>query len=277
MQQLKSIEEVLELHSEMFKDELSTLHGIMAKILVNPEVNPKFCKSRPLPFAMKSRVDAELDRLKKAGTISPVKHSEWAAPVVSVIKRDNTICLCGDYKLIVNQAATTETYPLPWIEELMATLSGGTVFSKIDLASAYQQVPLDDESKKLLTINTHRGVFLYNRLAFGVSSTTSIFQQIMENLMKDLDVVVYLDDLLITGKTEQDHVQKLQKVLQRLQESGLRVKKSKCKFGKKQIEYLGHVLNNHGIYPSPDKLKAIKNTPVPSCVKELRVFLGLMN
>ncbi|XP_041957495.1 uncharacterized protein K02A2.6-like [Alosa sapidissima] len=237
----------------------------------------KFCKSRPLPFAMKSRVDAELDQLEKAGIISPVKHSEWVAPVVPLVKRDNTIRLCGDYKLTVNQAATTETYPLPRIEELMATLSGGTIFSKIDLASAYQQVLLEDESKKLLTINTHRGLFMYNRLAFGVSSAPSIFQSIMENLMKDLDIVICLDDLLITGKTEHEHLQKLQKVLQRLQESGLRVKKSKCEFGKEQIEYLGHVLNIQGIHPSPDKVKVIKDAPAPSSVKELRAFLGLVN
>lgn len=277
MHEPKSIEEVLKLHSEVFKDELGTLRGIKARILVNPEVNPKFCKSRPLPFAMKARVDAELDRLEKAGIITSVKHSEWAAPVVPVVKRDNTIRLCGDYKLTVNQAATTETYPLPRIEELMATLSGGKIFSKIDLASAYQQVLLEDESKTLLTINTHRGLFMYNRLAFGVSSAPSIFQRIMENLMKDLDVVLYLDDLLITGKTELDHLQKLQKVLQRLQQCGLRVKQSKCEFGKKQIEYLGHVLNSQGIHPSPDKVKAIKEAPAPTSVKELRAFLGLVN
>lgn len=105
----------------------------------------------------------------------------------------------------------------------MATLSGGTVFSKIDLASAYQQVLLDDESKQLLTINTHRGLFVYNRLPFGVSSAPSIFQRIMENIMKDLDVVVYLDDLLVTGRTEHEHLLRLQAVLQRLKENGLRV------------------------------------------------------
>lgn len=133
MPQQKSIEEVLELHSEVFKDELGT-KMIKATILVNPEIRPKFCKSSPLPFAMKVQVDAELDRMEKANIITPVKHSEWAAPVVPVVKKDNTIRLWGDYKLTVNQAATTETYPLPWIEELMATLSGGTVFLKIDLA-----------------------------------------------------------------------------------------------------------------------------------------------
>lgn len=96
--------------------------------------------------------------------------------------------------------------------------------------------------------------------------------------MKDLNVVnVYLDNLLVTGKTEQEHLQKLQKVLQRLQESGLRVKKSKCEFGKKQIEYSGHVLNSQGIHPSLDKVKVINDAPAPTCVKELRDFLGLVN
>ena len=117
---------------------------------------------------MKARVDAELDRLQKAGIISPVKHSEWAAPVVPVVKKDNYIRLCGDYKMTLNQATTTETYPLSRIEELMSTLSSGKLFSKLDLASAYQQVLLEEDSKKLLTVNTHRGLFVYNRLAFGV-------------------------------------------------------------------------------------------------------------
>nr|XP_055073117.1 uncharacterized protein K02A2.6-like [Misgurnus anguillicaudatus] len=275
--QPKTLQEVLDLCPDVFKDELGTLSGLKAKILVNPEVSPRFCKARPLPFAMKAQVDAELDRLEKAGIISPVKHSEWAAPIVPVIKKDKTIRLCGDYKLTVNQAAITETYPLPRVEELMATLSGGTVFSKIDLASAYQQVLVEDECKLLLTINTHRGLFVYNRLPFGVSSAPSIFQRIMENIMKDLDVVVYLDDLLVTGRTEQEHLLRLQAVLKRLQENGLRVKKSKCEFGKKQIEYLGFVLDSKGLHPSPDKVTAIKDAPAPTCVKELRAFLGLVN
>lgn len=277
VQQVTSIEEVLESCSEVFKEELGTLRGLKAKIRVNPEISPRFCKARPLPFSMKAQVDAELDRLEKAGIITPVKYSEWAAPIVPVVKKDKTLRLCGDYKLTVNQAVTTEIYPLPRIEELMATLSGGTMFSKIDLASAYQQVLLEDESKELLTINTHRGLFVYNRLPFGVSSAPSIFQRIMENLMRDLDVIVYLDDLLVTGKTEQEHLQRLQAVLKRLQENGLRVKKSKCEFGKSQIEYLGFVLNSQGLHPSPDKVDAVKNAPVPTCVKELKAFLGLVN
>lgn len=137
-------------HSELFKDEQGTLNGIKAKILVNSKISPKFCKTHPLPFATKSYADTELDRLEKVGIITPIRYSEWAVPVAPVVKQDNIVRLCGDNQLTVNQPATSETYPLPRIQELLA-LSGGTVFSKTDFASAYQQVLQEDESKKLLT------------------------------------------------------------------------------------------------------------------------------
>ncbi|KAJ8352214.1 hypothetical protein SKAU_G00236900 [Synaphobranchus kaupii] len=207
---------------------------------------------------MKDTVEAELRRLEEANIISPVKHSEWAAPIVPVLKKDKSLRICGDYKVSANQAVETETYPLPRLEELLATLSG-------------------DVSKKYTTINTHRGLFVYNRLPFRISSAPSIFQRIMENLMKDLPVVVFLDDLLVTGRTEKEHLDNLQKVLQRLQENGLRVKHPKCEFAKTRIEYLGHVLDEHGIHPSKDKVRAIQEAPAPTNITELQAFLGLFN
>ncbi|KAK9515825.1 hypothetical protein VZT92_026433 [Zoarces viviparus] len=269
-----SLSEVLDKYSEVFREELGTLKDVKASIRVKPDAPPKFCKHRPLPFAMKDRVEEELRKLEEANIISPVKHSKWAAPVVPVVKKDKSLRLCGDYKVSANQAVETETYPLPRLEELLATLSGGKIFSKIDLATAYQQVLLDDDSKKYTTINTHRGLFVYNRLPFGISSAPSIFQRIMENLMKGLPVVVFLDDLLIMGRTEKEHLHNLQKVLQRLQE---RVKRSKCEFGKTRVEYLGHVLDEQGIHPSKDKVRAIQEAPAPTNVKELQAFLGLFN
>ena len=273
----KSIPDVLAKYSQVFKDELGTLKDIKATISVKPDATPRFHKARPLPFAMKARVEEELGRLERENVISPLKHSEWAAPVVPVVKRDGTIRLCGDYKVTVNQATNTDTYPLPRIEEVLATLSGGKLFSKIDLASAYQQVLLDEDSKKYTAINTHKGLFVYNRLCFGVNSAVSIFQRIMENIMKDLNVVVYLDDLLVMGKDDAQHLRNLDRVLQRLQENGLRVKKSKCEFGRTRIEYLGHVLDEKGVYRSKDKVRAIHEAPAPTNVKELRAFLGLVN
>ncbi|XP_019711498.1 uncharacterized protein K02A2.6-like [Hippocampus comes] len=260
----KSIREVLAKHDDVFTDELGTLKDIKATISVKPDTVPKFHKARVLPFAMKEKVEKELERLEKDGVITPVKHSEWAAPVVPVPKRDGGLRLCGDYKITVNQAINTETHPLPRIEEVLATLCGGKIFSKIDLAAAYQQILLDDDSKKFTTINTHKGLFVYNRLCFGVNSAVSIFQRIMETLMKDLNVVVYLDDLLVMGRDESEHLTNLDRVLQRLKENGLRVKKTKCDFGKTQIEYLGHVLDGKGVYPSKDKVRAIHDAPAPT-------------
>lgn len=111
-------------YSEVLNEELGTLRDIKASIIVKPDVPPKFCKHRPLQFAIKERVEKELKRLEEANIISPVKDSEWAAPIVPVEKRDQSLCLCGDYKVSVNQALETDSYPLPRLEELLANLSG---------------------------------------------------------------------------------------------------------------------------------------------------------
>ncbi len=148
----------------------------------------------------------KLDRLEKNNVISPVKFSKWAAPIVPVLKRDGKIRICGDYKLPVNQATKTDPYPLPRIEDLFASLTKGQSFTKLDLAHTYQQIPLSDEAKELTTINTHKGT-QYNRLPFGVASAPAIFQRTMESLLQGLPhVCAYLDDLLITGPTDEEHL-----------------------------------------------------------------------
>ena len=105
-------------------------------------------------------MDKELDHLVKEGVIQPVTHSDWAAPMVPVVKHDGSVRLCGDYKITVNKITKFDSYPLPSIDDLFASLSGGQTFTKLDLAHAYLQVPLHAESKKFTTINTHRGLFI---------------------------------------------------------------------------------------------------------------------
>ena len=146
--------------------------------------------------------------------IEPVQFSDWAAPIVPVLKRDGSVRACGDYKVTVNQAARLDTYPLPRIDDLFASLSGGKTFTKLDLAHAYQQVPLDEESKKLVVVNMHKCLFRYNRLPFGVSSAPAIFQRTIEGILRGVPgVCVYLDDILITGTTDDDHLKNLEAVL----------------------------------------------------------------
>ena len=112
-------------HRLLFADELGPVQGMKAKFHINKDATPKFCKARPVPYALKSKVEDELSRLEKEGVIRPVEFSQWAAPIVPIVKGDGTIRICGDYKLTVNRVAKTDSYPLPYIEDLFASLIGG--------------------------------------------------------------------------------------------------------------------------------------------------------
>ena len=273
-----NLQGVLNQFSEVFKKELGTVLGVKAKMHVEPGTSPIFHKSRPVPFSLRAKVEAELDRLLREGIIEPVRYSDWAAPIVPVPKGDDTVRICGDYKVTINRAAKIDRYPLPRIEDLFATLAGGKLFTKLDLSHAYQQVELEEESRELVCINTHKGLFRYKRLPFGVASAPSIFQRVMDTLLQGIPgVCVYIDDILITGKNNEEHLANLAGVLNRLSESGVRLKREKCSFLLPSVEYLGHVISAEGLKTSESKVKAVTNAPTPTSVSELRSFLGLVN
>ena len=249
-----------------------------AKLHLDPNATLRFCKARPVPHALREKVENEFSRLEADGIIEPVQFSKWAAPVVPVLKQDGSIRICGDYKLTINKAAKLDPYPLPKIEDLFARLAGGKKFSKLDIAHAYQQIPLDEDSKHSVTINTHKGLYKYNRLSFGVHSAPAIFQRAMEGLLRDIpSTVVYLDDILVTGKTEVEHLENLEAVLTRLEDEGLTLKKPKCQFFLEEVEYLGHKISAAGLQPSDKKIQAIIDAPQPQDVTQVRAFLGMVN
>ena len=249
-----------------------------ATIHVPSNVQPHFYKARPLPYAMKEKVEQELDRLQKAGVITPVEFSDWAAPIVPVVKSDGSLRICGDYSVTVNAVSKLDNYPLPRVEDLFTAMSGSTLFTKLDLTHAYQQLCLSPESKKYTTINTSKGLFHYERLPFGISSAPGIFQRTIETLLKDLPgVVAYIDDLLVTGSNKEQHLQNLDRVMTRLESAGVTLKRSKCVFLTPSVEYLGHVIDKEGLHPSQEKVRAIQEAPEPTNVSELKSFLGLIN
>ncbi|XP_049520329.1 uncharacterized protein K02A2.6-like [Dermacentor silvarum] len=131
-------------------------------------------------------VSEEIDRLVNEGLLSLVTSSEWATPLVPVVKKDGQLRLCGDFRLTVNAATLKEQYPLPWVDNIVANLNGGEVFSTLDLRNAYNQLPLDEDSKKLGFFNIHKGLHCFNRLAFGVSSAPAIFQRRMEAVLSEI-------------------------------------------------------------------------------------------
>ena len=273
-----SLDKIISKHAPVFKEELGLVKGVTAKLHVDPTATPRFCKARSVPYALRSRIEQELTRLEDSGIIERVEFSDWATPIVPVVKPDGSVRICGDYKLTANRVAKLDTYPLPRIEDLFASLSGGKQFSKLDLAHAYQQIPLDKESKKLVVINTHKGLYQYNRLPFGIASAPAIFQKAMEGLLQGIEhVTVYIDDILVTGRTEEEHLQNLEEVLSRLEKAGIRLKKSKCAFMLPSVEYLGHTISAEGLHPTSEKIKAIQDAPTPRDVPQLRSFLGLLN
>lgn len=274
----KRVEGLLQCYPEVFAETLGTITPFMAKLSVNPEAPPKFFKPRPVPFALRDRVGSELDRLEREGVLERTSYSEWAAPVVVVPKQDGNLRLCGDFKVTINSALDIDQYPLPKPADIFATLSGGQRFTTLDLTHAYNQLQLDEESRKFATINTHQGLYRYTRLPFGIASAPAVFQRTMDAILQGLDgVACYIDDILVTGKTDEEHLARLEEVLKRLHKHGVHVKRAKCQFLKSHVIFLGHRIDAQGIHPTEDKLKAIVEAPAPKNVQELRSFLGLVN
>ncbi|CAC5370729.1 unnamed protein product [Mytilus coruscus] len=251
---------ILEANKEVFKDELGTVKGMKVKIYVDESAVPKYFKARPLLYALKDKVEMELIRLEKEGQIQQVEFSDWAAPMVPVVKENGSIRICGDYK------------------DLYATLGGGQEYTKLDLNQAYQQTELDEDSKRYVTINTHKGLFRYNRLPYGEASSPGIFQRTLENVVQGIsNVLVRVDDILITGKTREEHLNTLSEVLSRFKRIGIRLKKQKCVFMAELVVYLGFKINKHGIYPVESKVEAIDKAPSLTNVTELKAYLEMLN
>ena len=228
-------------YQEVFSETLGTINPFQASLSVKADARPKFFKPRSVPFALHEQVNRELERLEGEGVIEKTPYSEWAAPIVAVPKRDGRLRLCGDYKVTVNPVLDMEQYPLPKPEDIFATLSGGEKFTTLDLSHAYNQVVLDQDSRKYVTINTPKGLYRYTRLPFGIASAPAIFQRIMDTILQGIPgVSVYIDDVSITGKNDKEHLERLDEVLRRFRQHGIHVKWAKCRFLKPQVDLLGH-------------------------------------
>ena len=152
---------ILEKYQQIFQEGLGLLRGYKAKIHIDPKAIQKYFKARSVPYSLKAKIEELLEKLVKEGVIEPIQYSEWAAPIVPVVKldNDNTVRICGDFRVTINSVFTLDRYPIPKIEDLLATL---TYLHKIRFKQAYQQLPLDDDSKQYAVINTHKGLFRYS-------------------------------------------------------------------------------------------------------------------
>ncbi|CAH8288100.1 unnamed protein product [Schistosoma rodhaini] len=263
---------------ELFQPGLGLCSTTEAVLKLQPEATPVFRPKRPVPYASLPLVDAELQRLETEGVLVPVSYSSWAAPIVVVKKSNGSIRICADFSTGLNAALQQHHYPLPIPDDLFTILNGGTYFAKLDLADAYLQIPVARESRELLTINTHRGLFQYTRLPFGIKTAPAIFQQIMDTILADVPgVATYLDDVLIVGSTADELHSRTYLVLQRLQDNGFRLRSEKCQFFLRSVKYLGFIFDASGRHPDPQNTHAIQQMPAPTDVSSLRSFLGMVS
>jgi hypothetical protein len=225
----------------------------------------------------------ELEELKKQikelqdkGFIRP-SSSPWGAPAIFVDKKDGTQRMCVDYRSL-NEVTIKNKYPLPRIDDLFDQLRDAYVFSKIDLRSGYHQLKIRASDIPKTAFTTRYGLYEYTVMSFGLTNAPAYFIYLMNKVfMEYLDkfVVVFIDDILVFFKTEEEHAEHLRLVLQKLREHQLYAKRSKCEFWLKEVSFLGHVVSNGGISVDPSKVKDVLNWKPPTNVSEIRSFLGL--
>uniref|UniRef100_A0A914WMU4 RNA-directed DNA polymerase n=1 Tax=Plectus sambesii TaxID=2011161 RepID=A0A914WMU4_9BILA len=271
---------VLDKYTATFSPGLGRCNKAHAKLHLRPDARPRFFKPRPVPFARLQSTKEELQRNVDMGVLEKIDFNKrgYAAPIVVVAKPNGKVGICGDFKVTVNQQIHVDEHAIPTIDEIFTKMNGGEKFSNLDLADAYLQVELEEDSKDLLAINTPFGLYRYNRMPFGIASAPAIFQRIMDQLLADVPYcAAYLDDILISGRTEEEHIATLEQVLSRLQDAGLKCNREKCSFFKDEVKYLGHIISAEGKRPDPSKTSAILKMPAPTSADEVSSFLGKIN
>ena len=228
------LRELTEKYQDVFNDKIGTLKGVKAKFILKDGSQPKFHKARQVSYALCPKVEAELKRLEQQEIITKTNWSQWVTPIVPVPKKDGTVRLCGDFKVSINPKLHVDQYPLPRFDDIFSTLAGGQRFSKIDLRQAYLQMEVEEESKKLLTINTSQGLFKHNRLVFGVASAPAIWQRTIDQVLDGNHGIpgtkCILDNMVVTEETDGEHLRSLEMVLKWLHEYGLKANTKKCEF-----------------------------------------------
>ena len=231
---------------------------------------------RRIPPHQLSEVRDLLQKLADQGVIRQSK-SPYASPVVLVKKKDGSLRMCIDYRQL-NAKTVKDSFPLPRIEESLEALKGARYFSSLDLAHGYHQVAMDKASIEATAFRLPFGLYEYTRMPFGLVNAPGTFQRVMESCLGDMnlsDLLIYLDDILIYSDSVSEHIARLDKVLERLGEFGLKVKGKKCKLFQTEVVYLGHVVSAEGIKVDDEKVQKVKEWPTPKTAEHLRSFLGL--
>jgi len=268
------LDSLLKEYSDIFEG-LGRVNNFEHKITIDPEVKPVSQHLRRIPVSQVEAVNNELDRMLEQDVIEEVNEpSPWVSNLVIVPKKSGDLRVCCDLRE-VNKAVIRERYVLPKVDDTLHAMRGSKYFAKIDAKSGFFQLPLADESRYITTFITPRGCYRFKRTPFGLSDASEAFQKMMEKMLFGIEGVrISIDDVVIHAPTMAELAKRLRQVFEQCRQFNLKLNKGKCEFGVRQISILGHVVSANGIEPDPTKTEAIKATPPPENVSDLRSFLG---
>jgi hypothetical protein len=256
----RELDRVLSRYPVMNEDPVLTYppeRGVTHKIVLKSDKQPRQRGYR-MSELERQALGEQLQDLLARGLIQPSK-SPFASPIIFVRKKDGSLRMCVDYRAI-NEITVKDRYPLPRIDELLDRLRGAKIFSKLDLASGYHQVRMDEASIPMTAFSCEKGLFEYRVMPFGLCNAPATFQSMMNEVLSGLEfALVYLDDVLIFSTGEAEHLRHLDTVCQRLQQQELYAQRAKCEFGTDRTEFLGHIVSAAGIECDPRKLAACSN------------------
>ena len=275
--------DIFKSYADVFDGGLGRLPG-KAHLQVDPTVTPVIAPLRRTAVSLKPKLKQELERLQKMEVIQQVDEpTDWVSQFVTRTKKSGDLRICIDPGQL-DKALKREHYQLPIIEEVLPELAQAKVFSKLDLASGYWHIELDEESSLLTTFNTPFGRYKWRRLPFGICVSSEIFQKRLHQALEGLDGVLCIaDDIIVYGKGEtledanRNHDQSLQNLLQRCRDKGIKLNKEKTELRKSEICFIGHRATKDGLGPDPSKIEVIKNLPKPTDVAGVRRFSGFVN
>ena len=270
-------EALQEKYPEVFSG-VGKLKDRTVQLHIDPNVKPVVQPIRRTPFSLRSKVEEKVKELIDLDIIEPAAGpTPWVYPVVVVPKSQGDIRLCIDMRR-ANEAILRERHPIPTVDEILQSLNGSKVFSKLDLRWGYHQLELTDDSREITTFMTHCGLFRYKRLLFGVNSASEQYQHEVQTALAGIDGQENIsDDIIVHGKDQAKHDAHLELVIKRLGERGLTLNAAKCQFSMDELTFVGMVLSASGISCAADKVEAIVSAREPQNVSETRSFLGLVN
>jgi len=269
-------EEIVKQYKDVFDDEIGCLPGEY-DIKVDESVIPVVHPPRPVPVALREKVKVELKRLEDAGIIKKVTEpTPWVNSMVVVSKKNSErVRICID-PTDLNKAIQREHFPMNNIDEIVTRLHGSTYYSTLDANMGYFQVKLTEKSSYLTTFNTPFGRFRNLRMPMGAKCSAEKFQSALVQAFAEIEgVEIYQDDILIHGKTRQEHDTRLKKVLETCRKINLKLNRRKCQIGKSEVNYVGHKLTAEGLKPTDERVKAISNLRPPGDFQELESILGM--